>query len=37
VYQKYVLDAVIAEEQSRIGETYGSTIRQRILTLLPKK
>ena len=37
VYQKYVLDAVIAEEQSRIGETRGSTIRQRILTLLPKK
>jgi hypothetical protein len=37
VYQQYVLMFTIEEEQSRIGGSYGDAIRQRVLTLLPKK
>lgn len=37
VHQKYVLEATIAEEQSRIWKTYGDMIRQKILTLAPIK
>ena len=36
VYQRYALEAIIEEEQSRIGNTYGDTIRQTVLTLIPK-
>jgi len=37
VYQRYVLEFTIEEEQPRIGGSYGDAIRQRVLTLLPKK
>lgn len=36
-YQRHVLEATITEEQSRIGKSYGETIRERVLTLLPEK
>ena len=36
-YQKRVRDLSIWKEQSRIGAAYGKAIRERLMTLLPKK